>query len=421
MTEEKFKEIINQNESQTLDFKKEIYKFSKNVSKGEKNKEVGNFLKDILALYNTKRSETAYIIIGIEEKGDHTKNFVGISNSDKIDDAILQDKIKDKVNVIPEFSLSYIDYNNKTFGIIAIPLPQYSIPSVALKTYGVLKENTVYIRKGSTNTEARPEDTKVINSWLDELESLGKRQNFSRKNFYEEVKGYVKVQSVLEKAQPVMKNKAKTIGISGEELDLIVETQKKKVEKQKKKLKAVRKFIDENLHFFIVGILLLGIIGSMILVAVYIQSDIDKIYKLLEQEKFEEAKSKLSSYDMTNKNKILKDILEKEIRYVVNANKIKKGVLLLSSYKVESIEFDYINKSQDKESFIYNYNEDVDWVNRMSMLLFNLALMKKDIMLCKQIANLLVLPTIKTIKKNKFVYDNSIQDKMNKFISNTIQ
>ena len=93
MDKELFEKLINKPESETLDFKKKFYNLS------EPDKEA-SFLKDIISFSNTIRTETAYIIFGIEETETEGNILVGIT--EKIDDARLQQKVEFKVKPVPK-------------------------------------------------------------------------------------------------------------------------------------------------------------------------------------------------------------------------------------------------------------------------------------------------------------------------------
>ena len=86
-----FERLINMSETSTLDFKTKMYDFKDDNDL----RKTAKFVKDIIAFSNTIRNESSYIIIGIEEKTDGTKEFHGLDKF--IDDGILQDIVKDKV------------------------------------------------------------------------------------------------------------------------------------------------------------------------------------------------------------------------------------------------------------------------------------------------------------------------------------
>ncbi len=158
-----FENILSQPESSVLDFKRKLYDFKNDLSQ----EQTAKFIKDIISFANTVKTQTAYIIIGVGENPDNTKEFIGITEN--IDDAILQDKIKDKVYPRVVFKFYTIVYNNLIYGIIEIPVFKYSIPITPLIKLKGLEVGKVYYRRGSTNTEALGIDTININDWLKSL------------------------------------------------------------------------------------------------------------------------------------------------------------------------------------------------------------------------------------------------------------
>lgn len=90
-------ELLNEDESSSLDFKRDQYTFDK-ATDDQKNE----LLKDILAFSNSWRRTDAYILIGVEEiKGGRSK-VVGVSNH--IDDANLQQLVNKKTQRPVNFS-----------------------------------------------------------------------------------------------------------------------------------------------------------------------------------------------------------------------------------------------------------------------------------------------------------------------------
>lgn len=161
ITQSEFKELIERPESTTLDFKRQQYKL--NDSSFNKTDE---FIKDIICFTNTIREETAYIIIGISNENGN-KELVGIDFD--IDDAIFQQKIKDKVNPRPQFLYYTIDFENKKFGIIEIPVIKYSEPIIPIVKMKGLEVGRVYFRRGSSNEEAIGREVILINNWLEKI------------------------------------------------------------------------------------------------------------------------------------------------------------------------------------------------------------------------------------------------------------
>jgi len=147
-----------------LDFKSELYDF-----KNDKRKLVtAKFVKDVISFSNTIRTEISYIIFGIQELENGDIEFKGINR--KIDDAILQDKIKDKVIPRPRFSFYTIKYQKKQFGILEFPIERYEMPIVpTTKDLKGLEAGKVYYRNGTSNTEAKAYDVIRINDWFKSL------------------------------------------------------------------------------------------------------------------------------------------------------------------------------------------------------------------------------------------------------------
>lgn len=168
MSNFEFENLLNRPESSTLDFKRTNYNLTNDIDKDTTSK----FVKDIISFANTIRTESAYIILGVGVRPDNTKELIGIDGS--IDEAILQDKVKDKVFPRPIFKLNYIKYNDLVFGIIEIPIYKYSLPiSPTIKHKG-LEVGKVYFRRGSSNTEALGVEIIHINDWLKSLPEVNK-------------------------------------------------------------------------------------------------------------------------------------------------------------------------------------------------------------------------------------------------------
>ena len=167
ITENEFENLISKNESSILDFKGEFYDF-----KEDKNNLVtAKFVKDVVSFSNTIRTETSFIIFGIQELDNGDIEFRGIKG--KVDDAILQDKIKDKVIPRPDFSFYTIDYKEKKYGILEFPITRYEMPIVpATRDLKGLEAGKVYYRNGTSNTEATAYDVIRINDWLKSLPEI---------------------------------------------------------------------------------------------------------------------------------------------------------------------------------------------------------------------------------------------------------
>lgn len=164
ITENEFERLISKNESSILDFKGELYDF-----KNDKNNNVtAKFIKDVISFSNTIRTETSFIIFGIQELDNGEVEFRGING--KTDDSIFQDKVKDKVIPRPIFSFYTIKYKEKLYGILEFPIEKYEMPIVAtINNLRGLEAGKVYYRNGTSNTEATAYDVIRINDWLKSL------------------------------------------------------------------------------------------------------------------------------------------------------------------------------------------------------------------------------------------------------------
>lgn len=163
MTENKFRELLNRPESSTLDFKSEMYDFSNDAD----NVIISKFVKDVLSFTNTIRESSSYVIFGVKELEDSNKELIGISKN--IDDAILQDKVKNKIYPLPKFNYSTIIYSKKLFGILEFPVRRYDFPVSSVVKLRGLEIGRTYYRQGTSNTEALTLEILKINDWLQSL------------------------------------------------------------------------------------------------------------------------------------------------------------------------------------------------------------------------------------------------------------
>ena len=144
----KIEKLLYEEESSTLDFKEEQYPFI-----GEENKhKKSELLKDILAFANAWRHSDAYILIGVREMKGSKNEVVGIEQD--IDDASLQEFINQKTNKPINFEYKTKNINEKHIAYIKIPVQDR--PFFIKKEYGKVKENTVYLRRGSSTAIADP-------------------------------------------------------------------------------------------------------------------------------------------------------------------------------------------------------------------------------------------------------------------------
>jgi len=176
-----FEHLISQPESAVLDFKSSMYEFENDHHLIA----TAKFVKDVISFSNTIRNSTSYIIIGIEERDDRSKVFYGLDKM--VDDAILQNKVKDKVFPRPNFHYYNITHNNNQFGILEFPVTKYSSPIFpGIKMKG-LDLGKVYHRVGTTNTEALGMEAINIFKWLESLPDINEKSSLN-----EQILDYIK-------------------------------------------------------------------------------------------------------------------------------------------------------------------------------------------------------------------------------------
>ena len=142
-------QLLHEDESTSLDFKRDQYKFSSadNATKSE-------LLKDILAFANSWRRSSAYILIGVSEIRGGRCCVAGVQ--EHLDDAQLQQFVNSKTQRPVTFSYRQIPIDDKEVGLIEIPIQER--PIYLQKRFGKLDKERVYVRRGSSTAEANPEE-----------------------------------------------------------------------------------------------------------------------------------------------------------------------------------------------------------------------------------------------------------------------
>lgn len=144
-------ELLNtlryKSEGPDIDFKSAQYRFN-----GASELDKSEMLKDILAIANSWRDGSGYILLGFKDQRPHPAEAVGIRES--MDDAQIQQFINGKVK--PKLTFRYEEhlYDGKTVGVITIP--KQKRPFYLASSYGKIKSNVVYVRRGSSTDEAEP-------------------------------------------------------------------------------------------------------------------------------------------------------------------------------------------------------------------------------------------------------------------------
>jgi Putative DNA-binding domain len=150
-----FERLLYEEESTTLDFKRDQYPFAK-ASEDEKSK----LLKDILGFANAWRRSEAYILIGVQEVRGGRSIVVGIPLADHIDDHSLQQFVNNLTNQPVRFHYEAFGFEGKQVGIIRIDLQ--TRPLYLKRDYGILAKNSVYVRHGSSTDPTKPASPEEI-------------------------------------------------------------------------------------------------------------------------------------------------------------------------------------------------------------------------------------------------------------------
>lgn len=144
-----FESLLNEGESTILDFKEAQYKFTSATDE-----EKIDLLKDILAFANAWRHTPAYILIGVRDNPGGRAIPIGIENH--IDDAKLQQFVNSKTNQPISFKYYPFQFEAKSIGVLEIDVQ--ARPIYLKKKFASLGENIVYLRRGSSNSIAAPDE-----------------------------------------------------------------------------------------------------------------------------------------------------------------------------------------------------------------------------------------------------------------------
>ncbi|MCY1511031.1 putative DNA-binding domain protein [compost metagenome] len=156
LTDAMLEELRYKGEGTDLDYKSERYPFAR-ASDDEKSE----MLKDILAMANTHRSGTAYILIGFKESSPYPAEVVGLSQEGAVDDSRLQEFVNGKLETKLTFRYEERIFEDKHIAVISIPKQQQR-PFYLKKSYGKLSQETVYVRRGSSTSIASPREIAMM-------------------------------------------------------------------------------------------------------------------------------------------------------------------------------------------------------------------------------------------------------------------
>jgi hypothetical protein len=156
-----FDHLLYEEESTTLDFKKEQYRFIKATDE-----EKSELLKDILGFANAWRRAEAYILIGVEEVRGGRSIVAGVT--EQLQDHALQQFVNSLTNRPLQFGYEAFEFEGKQVGVIRIE--QQRRPIFLRKDYGKLQKERVYVRRGSSTDPTKP-------AGPDEIATMGSEQS----------------------------------------------------------------------------------------------------------------------------------------------------------------------------------------------------------------------------------------------------
>lgn len=388
MDEALFKELISKNESKTLDFKSQFYTFTEGAPKERKVHENSEFIKDIIAFNNTIRDEESYILFGVQEETDGTKNLIGI---DHFDNASLVEKIKDVVYPMPDFVANTFMYEGTRFGYIKIPLPKYTQPSIPIKDYGKLKKDSLLIRHNSSTKEADSAEKEKIYAWLSELSEKRRQLRNSIEELESLIDEVIQDDELLIKALSIIYAKGEGLGMNVEEVDLLIERRKRKRERTFENVGA-------ELKFFVILIILLLSIGYCTIEGPKInernkiiheekQEFKRSISELLSRGNYQDARIQLETQG--NIDNLLADVYELELAHYIETKNIDNAVFLLNFIrnKNDILEFDKVVMNTTQEE-----NEEIRWKNKLAEMLILHLLGEKEPQKAENVLQMYIYP-----------------------------
>ena len=149
--------LLARNEGKDLDFKEKLEMSS------EKKIKKDDLVKDISAIANSVETK-GWLIYGVKDK---SHDIVGITNP--LNEEKIQQVCAVSIDPPIDLEIKNITYKDKNIGIISITPTDK--PHQIIKETGDLKKSKIYVRRGSVNDEATPEE---IHSFLKQRRVINK-------------------------------------------------------------------------------------------------------------------------------------------------------------------------------------------------------------------------------------------------------
>lgn len=209
------KQIIeNSNENECIDYKLKMYHFSQKQNKEE-------FLKDILALANSKENKEKYLIFGVKEEN-YIRKIEGIDKSSVKDQAIYQQLVRENIEPDINLEIEFHEINQKNICVFIIRA--LDKPYILKKDYGKYEKGTCFIRINTTTTRMLRKDFDEI--YKQKLNTLS-IENKNISSYRKEYKNELLLGESLKKYYSYIMNKEDEIKYYIDEIKFEIENIKK--------------------------------------------------------------------------------------------------------------------------------------------------------------------------------------------------
>jgi Putative DNA-binding domain len=147
--------LLGRNESEQLDFKELQYAL------GEGKHPRAELIKDVVAMANAKREEDAFILIGVRETSNGSREKVGANAT--LRDAEIQQLVNSKTNRAVQFRCGDLEVDGFNIGYIQVAKEQFRPIYLRNDFDTELRANVVYIRFGSSTGQLSPDEIAQLN------------------------------------------------------------------------------------------------------------------------------------------------------------------------------------------------------------------------------------------------------------------
>ncbi len=167
-----FERLLLEGEGPRLDYKSTSYDIE-SPDDAIKLKQKAELIKDIVAMVNAHRSETAYILLGVKEVKGEPARVVGADLN--LEDASLHQLVDSKLN--RPIAFKYVSFQAHGKAVAAIEIPVQQRPVFLPKQFGSLRPEAVYVRRGSWTGIAGPTEIAEVGA-ADAVSAIKPRLTF---------------------------------------------------------------------------------------------------------------------------------------------------------------------------------------------------------------------------------------------------